>query len=64
MPYYADIGTGDSELTYQLFAGVGYKYDWGDIKLGYRYIGYEMDDNMIIDNLDLSGAVLGVSLKF
>ncbi len=64
MPYEADIGTGDSELTYQLFAGVGYKYDWGDIKLGYRYIGYEMDDNMIIDNLDLSGAVLGVSLKF
>ena len=64
MPYYADIGTGDSELTYQLFAGVGYRYDWGDVKLGYRYIGYEMDDNMIIDNLDLSGAVLGVSFKF
>ena len=64
MPYEADIGTGDSELTYQLFAGVGYKYDWGDVKLGYRYIGYEMDDDKIIDNLDLSGAVLGVSFKF
>jgi len=64
MPYYADIGTGDSDLTYQLFAGVGYKYDWGDVKLGYRYIGYEMDDNMIVENLDLSGAVLGVSFKF
>ncbi|WP_415407948.1 hypothetical protein ACLHDG_05285 [Sulfurovum sp. CS9] len=64
MPYYADIGTGDSELTYQLFAGVGYRYDWGDVKLGYRYIGYEMDDDKIIDNLDLSGAVLGVSFKF
>lgn len=64
MPYEADIGTGDSELTYQLFAGVGYKYDWGDVKLGYRYIGYEMEDDKIIDNLDLSGAVLGVSFKF
>ncbi len=64
MPYYADIGTGDSDLTYQLFAGVGYKYDWGDVKLGYRYIGYEMADNMLVENLDLSGAVLGASLKF
>jgi len=64
MPYEADIGTGDSELTYQLFAGVGYRFDWGDIKLGYRYLGYEMEDDKIIDNLDLSGAVLGVSFKF
>jgi len=64
LPYYADIGTGDTDLTYQLFAGVGYRYDWGDVKLGYRYIGYEMDDNTIVENLDLSGAVLGVSFKF
>ncbi len=64
MPYEADIGTGDSELTYQLFAGVGYRYDWGDVKLGYRYLGYEMEDDKIIDNLDLSGAVFGVSFKF
>lgn len=64
MPYYADIGTGDSELTWQLFAGVGYRYDWGDVKLGYRYIGYDMEDDMIIDNLDLGGAILGVSFKF
>jgi len=64
MPYEADIGAGDSELTYQLFAGVGYRYDWGDVKLGYRYLGYEMEDDKIIDNLDLSGAVLGVSFKF
>ncbi len=64
LPYYADIGTGDSELTYQLFAGIGYRYDWGDVKLGYRYIGYEMEDDMIVDNLELGGAILGVSIKF
>lgn len=64
LPYYADIGTGDSDLTYQAFAGVGYRYDWGDVKLGYRYVGYEMEDDMLVENLDLSGAVLGVSIKF
>ena len=64
LPYYADIGTGDSKLTYQLFAGAGYRYDWGDIKFGYRYIGYDMDDDAIVENLNLSGAIVGATIKF
>jgi hypothetical protein len=36
LPYYADIGTGDSDLTWQLFGGIGYMFNWGDIKLGYE----------------------------
>ncbi len=64
IPYEADIGTGDSELSYQLLAGVGYRYDWGDVKLGYRYLEYDMEDDAIVEDLTLSGAVLGVSIKF
>lgn len=64
IPYEADIGTGDTELSWQLFAGVGYRYDWGDIKLGYRYLEFDMEDDAIVDDLTLSGAVLGVSIKF
>jgi len=64
IPYEADIGTGDSKLSYQLFAGVGYRYDWGDVKLGYRYLEYDMEDDAIVEDLALSGAVLGVSIKF
>ena len=64
IPYSADIGTGDSKLSWQLFAGVGYRYDWGDIKLGYRYLEYDMEDDAIVDDLSLSGGVLGVSIKF
>ncbi len=64
IPYEADIGTGDSKLSWQLFAGVGYRYDWGDIKLGYRYLEYDMEDDAIVEDLSLSGAVLGVSIKF
>lgn len=40
-PYYADIGTGDSDNTYQLNIGVGYGFHWGDIALSYRDIKYE-----------------------
>ena len=64
IPYEADIGTGDSELSWQLFAGVGYRYDWGDVKLGYRYLEYDMEDDALVEDLSLSGAVLGVSIKF
>lgn len=64
IPYEADIGTGDSELSWQLFAGVGYRYDWGDIKLGYRYLEFDMEDDAFVEDLTADGAILGVSIKF
>ena len=64
IPYEADVGTGDSELSWQLFAGVGYRYDWGDIKLGYRYIEYDMEDDAFIEDLTVDGVILGASIKF
>lgn len=64
IPYEADIGTGDTELSWQVFAGVGYRYDWGDVKLGYRYLDFDMEDDALVEDLTLSGAVLGVSIKF
>jgi hypothetical protein len=33
IPYYADIGTGGSDLTWQLFGAIGYRFSWGDIRL-------------------------------
>ena len=64
IPYEADVGSGDTDLSWQLFAGVGYRYDWGDVKLGYRYLEFDMEDDAIVEDLTLSGAVLGVSIKF
>ena len=31
VPLYADIGAGDSELTWQAAAGLGYSFGWGDV---------------------------------
>lgn len=64
IPYQADIGTGDTELSWQMFAGIGYRYDWGDVKLGYRHIEFDMEDSAIVEDLVLSGPALGVSIKF
>lgn len=64
IPYAADVGTGDTEVSWQLFAGVGYRYDWGDVKLGYRYVEFDMEDDAIVKDLTVDGPVLGVSIKF
>jgi hypothetical protein len=33
-PFYLDVGTGATKLTWQGFAGVGYAYRWGDVVAG------------------------------
>ncbi len=64
LPYYADIGTGGSDLTWQLYAAVGYRFSWGDIRLGYRHLSYEMDDDFLMEDMTLSGPVLGIGFRF
>ena len=29
VPYYVDVGTGESDLTWQIFGGLGYQFSWG-----------------------------------
>lgn len=65
LPYYADIGTGDSDVTYQLFAGIGYRFSWGHIRAGYRYLAWEFDDDdMIMEDMDIHGPIAGVTFNF
>ncbi len=66
VPYMADIGTGDTKLTYQAMAGIGYRYGWGDVLLSYRYISYDHDDNGIeaVKDLELYGPQIGVIWRF
>ncbi|MGB5423368.1 MAG: hypothetical protein WBN03_14490, partial [Desulfobacterales bacterium] len=40
LPYYADIGTGSSNLTWQLFGGVGYRFKRLDLIAAYRYMDW------------------------
>ena len=60
--YLFDIGGGDSELTYQAMAGVGYRFGWGDIIASYRYLAYEEDG--LIKEFDLYGPKIGIVFHF
>jgi hypothetical protein len=64
MPYYADVGTGQSDLTWQALAGVGYKFKWGDVLLVYRHLDYEFDSGDLLEDLTVSGPALGARFYF
>jgi hypothetical protein len=64
LPYYLDVGTGDSDLTWQALGGVGYKFNKFDIVVAYRYLYWDFADGEAIDDLDFSGPFVGFKFVF
>jgi len=65
MPNYVDIGAGDSELTWQATAGIGYRAGrvW-DLALVYRHLEWDFDSTRLIDDINFSGPTLGVIFRW
>lgn len=63
LPYNLDVGTGDSDLTWNAFGGVGYRYGWGDVVLFYRHLAYRGGKGLV-DDLYFSGPGAGVNFDF
>ena len=64
IPYYLDIGTGESSFTWQGSAGIGYKFNWGDVIATWRYLDYNFKSSSKIDDLSMNGPLLGVVLRW
>lgn len=64
IPYLFDIGAGDTDLTWQAQASIGYRFDWGDILATYRYLHYEKDGLILLEDFDLYGPKIGVVFHF
>ncbi|MDQ7047769.1 MAG: hypothetical protein Q9M39_09265 [Sulfurovum sp.] len=64
VPYMFDVGAGDSDLTWQGQASLGYRFSWGDVLATYRYIHYEKDDTRLVEKLDLYGPKIGFVFHF
>jgi hypothetical protein len=58
IPYYADVGTGESKLTWQAMAGVGYSFQWGDVVASWRYIDYDMKSGKKIESMNFNGPAI------
>jgi len=61
LPYYADIGTGEAEFTWQAMLGLGYRFDWGQVTAAYRHLDYNFGDDDFIEDLSFSGPAIAAS---
>lgn len=64
IPYYLDVGTGGSAVTYQGVAGIGYRFHWGDLQLMYRYLYYDMKEDKLLQGVSFYGPALGLNFRF
>jgi hypothetical protein len=64
LPFYADIGTGGAQLTWQAAGGIAYGTHSGAWSLEYRNLFYDMGSNGLMHNLNLGGPMLGYTFKF
>jgi hypothetical protein len=64
VPYYFDIGTGDSDMTLQAVVGLGYAFGWGDVDLVWCYVDYDLKANGPIEDLNFSGPALGAKFRW
>ena len=65
LPYYLDIGAGNySNWTWQGWAGIGYRFDWGDVVLAYRNLYYSTGGDEIVEDLRMAGPALGATFRW
>jgi hypothetical protein len=64
IPYYVDLGAGESRFTWQAVAGIGYSWSWGDVLAAWRHIDYDMKSGGDIQSLSLSGPAIGMAFRW
>jgi hypothetical protein len=64
IPYYLDVGTGQSDLTWQANAGIGYRFNWGALVASWRYLDYNFSSSDAIQSLNLNGPLLGATFMW
>lgn len=62
MPYYLDVGTGASQLTWQGYGGVGYAFSWGEILGVWRYLDYHFSSHS--STIAFNGPAIGVDFRW
>ena len=63
-PFYADIGTGESDLTWQLAGGAGYRFSWGEAFGMWRYLDYNFKSGKALADTSFNGPMFGVAFRW
>ena len=63
-PYYVDVGTGQSDLTWQAMGGVGYRFAWGELIGAYRHLDYRFGEDTGMKALSFSGPAVSLGFRW
>ena len=63
IPYHFDIGAGGTDLSWQAFAGFGYRFQACDAIIGYRHLDIDVGGKAVQD-LEVSGPMIGAKFSF
>jgi hypothetical protein len=63
VPYYVDIGAGDSDLTWQAMVGLSYEFGWGNVGIAWRYLDYDLANGPMQD-LNINGPAIGAMFRW
>jgi hypothetical protein len=64
LSYSGDIGAGDSDLTWQAYGGIGFRFDRVDIELTYRHLEYRFGAKLVVEKSNFRGPLAGTKIKF
>ena len=62
--YYADVGGGDSKLTWQAAAGAGYAFRWGEVIAMWRHLDYELKPGKKANDFNFDGPMVGALFRW
>jgi hypothetical protein len=64
IPFYIDVGTGESNYTFQVMGGIGYSFKWGDIVGAWRYLDYDMKSGKKIESMTFNGPAIAATFHW
>ena len=64
VPWYVDVGTGQSDLTWQALGGIGYSFKWGQVLAAWRYLDYKFKSGSAVESLNFNGPAVGVAFNW
>jgi hypothetical protein len=61
---YADVGSGASDLTWQICGGIGYRFNDRFLgQIGYRHISVDYENDGFIWDVEMSGPIIGLTIR-
>lgn len=64
VPFYLDIGTGQSDRTWQAMIGISHAFSWGELSGHWRSLSYDMKPGSATGDMNFNGPMIGASFRW